>query len=112
VGVVGVAPAAGAAAPGKAGAGAAEGAVEAAASPHWTADAASVAHVHDRRPADDRPGRAGFVFGVLFVVFGTIALVGPIFPGWAGGANIGAAFVLALGVALLAGAARRPVSGT
>lgn len=78
--------------------------------PHWTASAASAAHAHDRRPTDGRPGRASLVIGVLLVVFGTIALVGPLFPGWAASGALGPAFVLALGLALLAGAARRPAS--
>jgi phage shock protein PspC (stress-responsive transcriptional regulator) len=87
-----------------------------AASPHWAhaasvTPAASAAHVHDRRPADGRPGRVGLVLGVLFVVFGAIALAGPMFPGWAGDHSLGPAFVLALGIALVAGAARRPATG-
>ncbi|HSO29908.1 MAG TPA: PspC domain-containing protein [Candidatus Sulfomarinibacteraceae bacterium] len=68
-------------------------------------------HVHERRSSDGGPGRAGLVLGVLFVVFGAIALVGPMFPGWAAGHYLGPAFVLALGVALLAGAVRRPAGG-
>jgi phage shock protein C len=78
--------------------------------PPWAAGAASPAHAHDRRPADGRPGRASLVIGVLLVVFGAIALVGPFFPGWAASGALGPAFVLALGIALLAGAARRPAS--
>ena len=85
-------------------------------SPHWAhatsvAPALSAPHVHDRRSADRRPGRAGLVFGVLFIVFGAIALAGPMFPGWVAGHYLGPAFVLALGVALLAGALRRPAAG-
>jgi uncharacterized membrane protein HdeD (DUF308 family) len=78
--------------------------------PHWAANSASPAHVHDRSPGDGRPGRASLVIGVLLVVFGAIALVGPLFPGWAASGALGPAFVLALGLALLAGAARRPAS--
>jgi len=79
---------------------------------HWASPAAAAAHTHDRGQANGRPGQAGLVFGVLLVVFGTIALIGPMLPGWAGSAYLGPAFVLALGVALLAGAARRPVAGS
>jgi phage shock protein PspC (stress-responsive transcriptional regulator) len=95
--------------------GAVPGAEVPAGGPQW-AHAATFApgapiHVHERRPSDGRPGRASLVFGVLFVVFGAIALVGPMFPGWAAGHYLGPAFVLALGVALLAGAVRRPATG-
>jgi len=46
-------------------------------------------------------------FGVLLVVFGAIALLGPMVPGWVGGIHLGPAFVLALGIALLAASLRR-----
>lgn len=59
-------------------------------------------------PAERRPGRAGLVFGVLLVAFGSIALAGVLLPGWAVGAALGPAFLVALGVALLVGALRRP----
>jgi phage shock protein C len=79
--------------------------------PHWAA-AASVGHIHghvsDGHRARGRSGGAGIVFGVLLVVFGAIALAGQLFPGWVASSALGPAFVLALGVALLAGAARRP----
>lgn len=82
--------------------------------PHWAATAASGAHAHahtgDRHPADGRSGRTSIVIGVLLVVFGAIALVGPLVPAWAANGALGPAFVLALGIALLAGAARRPAS--
>ena len=68
----------------------------------WTAPA------HDALAGDRRGGRAGFVIGVLLVVFGAIALTGPLFPGWVAGAALGPAFLLALGVALVVSAARRP----
>ncbi len=83
-----------------------------AAQPHWTADTASAGHDHHRRSADDRPGRAGMIFGVLLVVFGSIALVGQAFPGWIADIHLGPAFVLAVGVALLIGSARRPAAGS
>jgi hypothetical protein len=41
------------------------------------------------------------------VVFGAIALVNMLVPGWAGFGLVWPAFIVALGVALLAGAARR-----
>lgn len=73
---------------------------------------ASLGHVHDHvsdeHRARGRSGGAGIVFGVLLVVFGAIALAGQLFPGWVAHSALGPAFVLALGVALLAGAARRP----
>jgi len=63
-------------------------------------------------PAEQRPGRAGLVVGVLLVAFGCIALAGVLLPGWAVGAALGPAFLVALGVALLVGALRRPAPDT
>lgn len=62
--------------------------------------------------AERRPGRAGLVVGVLLVAFGSIALAGVLLPGWAVGAALGPAFLVALGVALLVGALRRPAPDT
>ena len=62
--------------------------------------------------AERRPGRAGLVFGVLLVAFGSIALAGVLLPGWAVGAALGPAFLVALGVELLVGALRRPAPDT
>ena len=83
--------------------------------PHWAATAAASAghiqgHVSDGHRARGGSGGAGVVFGVLLVVFGAIALAGQLFPGWVADSALGPAFVLALGVALLAGAARRPAA--
>ena len=64
-----------------------------------------------RRPSA-RPGRAGLVVGVLLVAFGSIALAGVLLPGWAVGTALGPAFLVALGVALLVGALRRPAPDT
>lgn len=63
-------------------------------------------------PAERRPGRAGLVVGVLLVAFGSIALAGVLLPGWAVGVALGPAFLVALGVALLVGALRRPAPDT
>jgi phage shock protein C len=54
-----------------------------------------------------RGGRAGLVIGVLLVVFGGIALAGVALPGLAVGVLLWPGFLLALGVALLAGSLRR-----
>ncbi len=84
--------------------------------PQWAAHAGPAPHgawhapVHERRHRDGNSGRGAIVFGTLLVVFGAIALAGPLIPGWAASAAIGPAFVLALGIALLAGAIRRPAS--
>ena len=67
-------------------------------------------HVSDGHRASGGSGGAGIVLGVLLVVFGAIALAGQLFPGWVASSALGPAFVLALGVALLAGAARRPAA--
>ncbi len=63
-------------------------------------------------PAERRPGRGGLVVGVLLVAFGSIALAGVLLPGWAVGVALGPAFLVALGVALLVGALRRPAPDT
>lgn len=70
------------------------------------------APAHDHRSArrgapGAQPGDAMLVLGVLLVTFGSIALAGPILPGWIAGIHLGPAFVVALGVALIVGAARR-----
>jgi len=63
-------------------------------------------------PAERQPGRGGLVVGVLLVAFGSIALAGVLLPGWAVGVALGPAFLVALGVALLVGALRRPAPDT
>jgi phage shock protein C len=70
-------------------------------SPAWGASE------RDLRP--DRPGRGSLAVGIVLVVFGAIALIGPAFPAWAASA-LGPAFILALGLALVAISARRPTS--
>ena len=65
---------------------------------------------HDERPAGRPSGRGSLYLGVLLVVFGAIALVNAVLPGWAGTAALGPAFLVALGVALLVGSTRRGVS--
>jgi phage shock protein C len=73
----------------------------------------ALAHAHaagtsTRAGATERqPGQTGLIIGVLLVVFGTLALAGEILPGIAHAA-LGPAFLLALGVALVIGATRRP----
>lgn len=54
-------------------------------------------------------GRTGFALGVLLVVFGAIALLGSVIPAWTA-VGLGPAFILALGVALIVAAIRRPAS--
>lgn len=70
----------------------------------WTAPVAQ-APAHEHRSRGE--GRIGFGLGVLLVVFGAIALVGPAFPGWVAGIALGPAFLVALGVALVIVATRR-----
>jgi len=78
-----------------------------------TADAFPAHHasIVDAAPAHEHRTRGGgglgFGLGVLLVVFGAIALVGS-FPGWMSSIALGPAFVLALGVALVVVALRRP----
>ncbi len=77
--------------------------------PEWPANPDWQAPAADARPAGHR-GRGGIYVGVLLIVFGTIALANVLIPGWAGTVALGPAFLVALGVALLVGAARRPAS--
>jgi phage shock protein C len=71
------------------------------ATPYWAAP--------DQR-SDARGGRGGLVIGVALIAFGTIALANILLPGWALGVALGPAFLVALGVALLVGSARRTTS--
>ncbi len=68
------------------------------------------AHREARSGRGSGSGSATMVFGILLVVFGGIALLGPLFPGWLVGAHLGPAFLVALGIALLAVALRRPAA--
>jgi phage shock protein C len=68
------------------------------ATPYWTAP---------DQPSDARGGRGGLIIGVMLIVFGAIALANILLPGWALGVALGPAFLVALGIALLVGSARR-----
>ena len=50
------------------------------------------------------------IIGVMLVVLGSIALANVLLPGWALGVALGPAFLVALGIALLVGSARRTTS--
>lgn len=67
-------------------------------SPTWAADAGA--------PAPRGDGKGAMAVGIALVVFGLIALVGPVFPAWASAA-LGPAFILAIGIALVAVSVRR-----
>ncbi|HET7495490.1 MAG TPA: PspC domain-containing protein [Candidatus Limnocylindrales bacterium] len=71
----------------------------------WIAPA-SAGHAHRVRGE----GRLGFGLGVLLIVFGGIALLGAALPGWAAGVALGPAFLVALGIAFLVVATRRPAA--
>jgi phage shock protein PspC (stress-responsive transcriptional regulator) len=68
------------------------------ATPYWTAP---------DQQSDARGGRGGLIIGVMLIVFGAIALANVLLPGWALGVALGPAFLVALGIALVVGAARR-----
>ncbi len=68
------------------------------ATPYWTAP---------DQQSDTRGGRGGLIIGVMLIVFGAIALANVLLPGWALGVALGPAFLVALGIALVVGAARR-----
>jgi phage shock protein C len=67
-------------------------------------ESAGPAHQHRQRGE----GRLGLAAGVLLVVFGTIALLGSALPGWVAGIALGPALLVALGIALVVVAVRRP----
>lgn len=69
--------------------------------PQWTAP--------DQRPRT-RGGRGGLVVGVMLIVFGTIIMANMLMPGWAVTGALAPAFLVALGIALLVGSARRSTS--
>jgi len=82
------------------------------ATPMWTAPDGTAAPywtVPDQR-SDARGGRGGLIIGVMLIVFGAIALANILLPGWALGVALGPAFLVALGIALLVGSARRTTS--
>ena len=71
------------------------------ATPYWAAP---------DQPSDTRGGRGGLIIGVMLIVFGAIALANILLPGWALGVALGPAFLVAVGIALLVGSARRTTS--
>ena len=94
--------------PGVEGAASAEGAIDGAVA--GSPATSPSPHVHGqsqgRRAKERRPGQAGLVFGVMLIVFGTIALAGSLIPAWVTGIHLGPALILALGIALVVSAAR------
>jgi len=75
----------------------------------WTVPApAHAAEPHEHRQRGE--GRIGLAVGVLFVVFGLIALFGAALPDLATGFALGPAFIVALGIALVVIAVRRPAT--
>ena len=77
----------------------------AAATSAWSVPS-SVAPAHQHRQRGE--GRLGLAAGVLLVVFGSIALVGSALPGWVAGIALGPTLLVALGIALVVVAVRRP----
>jgi phage shock protein PspC (stress-responsive transcriptional regulator) len=59
------------------------------------------------RRADTRGLGAAAIIGVVLIVFGAVALADAALPGWAFGAILGPAVILALGAALLVSSVRR-----
>lgn len=76
-------------------------------SPAWPAPGPGPRH--DPRP-DAAPGRGTLIVGVVLVVFGAIAMANALIPGWAGHWVLGPALLVALGIALVVGSARRTAS--
>jgi phage shock protein C len=71
-----------------------------------------VAPAPDHEHRERGEGRIGLAVGVLLVAFGSIALLGPALPGWIAGIALWPAFIVALGIALVVVALRRPASET
>ena len=76
-------------------------------SPAWPAPGPGPRY--DPRP-DAAPGRGTLIVGVVLVVFGAIAMANALIPGWAGHWVLGPALLVALGIALVVGSARRTAS--
>jgi phage shock protein C len=62
--------------------------------------------------AETRGIGAAAIIGVVLIVVGAIALADAALPGWAAGALLGPAVILALGAALLVASIRRPADET
>jgi phage shock protein C len=84
------------------------GAGDASVTSAWAVPATIDAEPHQHRQQGD--GRLGLGLGVLLVVFGGIALLGAVLPGWISSIALGPAFVVALGIALMVIAVRRPAT--
>lgn len=84
----------------------AEGGAEAPATAWGSGVGGPIGPAHEHRPRGE--GRFGLAFGVLLVAFGSIALVGPLLPGWVTAVALGPAFLVALGIAFVVVALRGP----
>lgn len=62
------------------------------------------------RHAPRRPGRWSLFFGYALILLGGIALVDAVLPAWESWRYLGPAFIIGLGVILVAGALRREPS--
>lgn len=62
-----------------------------------------------RIAGDDRGARTGLVVGMFLVIVGAVALANALVPGWMIGWLTWPVLLVALGVALVVGALRRPV---
>ncbi len=58
-------------------------------------------------PAKSGGGQGWLVLGVLFVLFGALALADQLIPGWGGAGHLWPAFILGVGALLLVGSFRR-----
>jgi phage shock protein C len=74
---------------------------------YWATQADAAAIAPHRHAGGGTGGSLLTIFGVALVVFGGLALLGPIVPGWVAGIHLGPAFLLALGIALLVASIRR-----
>ncbi len=58
-------------------------------------------------PASRGSGQGGFILGILFVLFGALALADQLIPGWGGAGRLWPAFIVGVGALLLVGSFRR-----
>jgi phage shock protein C len=69
---------------------------------------APAGHRHATRGGGRGDGRATTIFGVVLILFGTLALLDRLLPDWAdGGRFLGPAFIVGIGILLVASAVRR-----
>lgn len=74
---------------------------------------APAGHRHSTRGGGRGDGRATTIFGIVLILFGSLALLDRLLPAWAdGGRFLGPAFIVGIGIILVASAVRRESTGS